>query len=62
MLQKPEFNKSAREILNDRYLWRDDLGNPSETPEEMLLRVAKHVASAEKTTPLQYVWADEYGD
>ena len=62
MLQKPEFNKSAREILNDRYLWRDDLGNPSETPEEMLLRVAKHVASAEKTTPLQYVWADEYYD
>ena len=62
MLQKPEFNKPAREILNDRYLWRDDLGNPSETPEEMLLRVAKHVASAEKTTPLQYVWADEYYD
>ena len=62
MLQKPEFNKSAREILNDRYLWRDDLGNPSETPEEMLMRVAKHVASAEKTTPLQYVWADEYYD
>ena len=62
MLQKPEFNKSAREILNDRYLLRDDLGNPSETPEEMLLRVAKHVASAEKTTPLQYVWADEYYD
>ena len=62
MLQKPEFNKPAREILNDRYLWRDDLGNPSETPEEMLMRVAKHVASAEKTTPLQYVWADEYYD
>ena len=62
MLQKPEFNKSAREILNDRYLWKDDFGNSSETPEEMLLRVAKHVASAEKTTPLQYVWADEYYD
>ena len=60
MLQKPEFNKPAREILNDRYLWKDDFGNPSETPEQMLLRVAMHVASAEKTTPLQYVWADEY--
>lgn len=62
MLQKPEFNKPAREILNDRYLWKDDFGNPSETPEQMLLRVAGHVASAEKTTPLQYVWADEYYD
>ncbi len=62
MLQKPEFNKPAREILNDRYLWKDDFGNPSETPEQMLLRVAMHVASAEKTTPLQYVWADEYYD
>ena len=62
MLQKPEFNKPAREILNDRYLWKDDFGNPSETPEQMLLRVARHVASAEKTTPLQYVWADEYYD
>lgn len=62
MLQKPEFNKPAREILNDRYLWKDDFGNSSETPEQMLLRVAMHVASAEKTTPLQYVWADEYYD
>ncbi|MFA5458382.1 MAG: adenosylcobalamin-dependent ribonucleoside-diphosphate reductase [Synergistaceae bacterium] len=62
MLQKPEFNKPAREILNDRYLWKDDFGNSSETPEQMLLRVARHVASAEKTAPLQYVWADEYYD
>ncbi len=62
MLQKPEFNKPAREILNDRYLWKDYFGNSSETPEQMLLRVARHVASAEKTAPLQYVWADEYYD
>ncbi len=62
MLQKPEFNKPAREILNDRYLWKDDFGNSSETPEQMLLRVARHVASAEKTAPLRYVWADEYYD
>ncbi|MFA7220459.1 MAG: adenosylcobalamin-dependent ribonucleoside-diphosphate reductase, partial [Synergistaceae bacterium] len=48
--------------LNDRYLWKDDFGNSSETPEQMLLRVARHVASAEKTAPLQYVWADEYYD
>ena len=62
MLQKPEFNKSAREILIDRYQWKDDFGNPCETPEQMLMRVARHVASAEKTTPLQYMWADEYYD
>ncbi|NLD06217.1 MAG: adenosylcobalamin-dependent ribonucleoside-diphosphate reductase [Synergistaceae bacterium] len=62
MLQKPEFNKSAKEILIDRYLWRDEFGNPSETPEQMLIRIARHVASAEKTTPLRYVWADEYYD
>ena len=62
MLQKPEFNKQAREILVDRYLWKDDSGNPCETPEQMLMRVANHVASAEKTTPLRYMWADEYYD
>ena len=62
MLLKPEFNKAAKEILNDRYLWRDNFGNPSETPKEMLMRVAEHVASAEQTTPLQYMWADEYYD
>lgn len=62
MLQKPEFNKQAREILVDRYLWKDDSGNPCETPEQMLMRVANHVASAEKTAPLRYMWADEYYD
>lgn len=60
MLVKPEFNKQAREILIDRYLWKDDSGNTCETPEQMLMRVARHVASAEKTAPLQYMWADEY--
>ena len=54
MLQKPEFNKQAREILVDRYLWKDDSGNPCETPEQMLMRVANHVASAEKTAPQRF--------
>jgi len=62
MLQKPEFNKQAKEILADRYLWKDDSGKPRETPEQMLMRVANHVASAEKTAPLKYMWADEYYD
>ncbi|NLV81847.1 MAG: adenosylcobalamin-dependent ribonucleoside-diphosphate reductase [Synergistaceae bacterium] len=62
MLVKPSFNKSAQDILKDRYLWKDDSGNPKETPEQMLLRVAHHVASSEKTTSLQYKWADEFYD
>jgi len=62
MLQKPEFNKQVKEILADRYLWKDDSGKPRETPEQMLMRVANHVASAEKTAPLKYMWADEYYD
>jgi ribonucleoside-diphosphate reductase alpha chain len=62
MLVKPQFNRSAQDILRDRYLWKDSNGQPKETPEQMLVRVATHVASAEKTTALQYKWADEYYD
>lgn len=60
MIIKPSFNKSALDILKDRYLWRDGEGKPVETPEQMLVRIANHVSSAEKTTPMQYMWADEY--
>lgn len=62
MLLKPSFSKSAQDILKDRYLWKDGNGDPNETPEQMLLRIANHIASAEKTTALQYKWADEYYD
>ena len=60
MLIKPIFNKAAQDILRDRYLWKDENGTPVETPEQMLKRVADYVASAEKTTALQYKWSDEY--
>ena len=60
MIIKPSFNKAALDILKDRYLWRDDEGKPVETPEQMLVRIANHVSSSEKTTPMQYMWADEY--
>lgn len=43
----PNFTPLALEILRDRYLWRDGEGNTIETPEQMLRRVARHVASAE---------------
>lgn len=60
MIINPAFNKSALDILRDRYLWRDAGGVPCETPKKMLERVAQHVASAESTLALQYKWADEY--
>ncbi|MCR5336292.1 MAG: adenosylcobalamin-dependent ribonucleoside-diphosphate reductase [Synergistes sp.] len=60
MIIKPAFSQSAREILRDRYLWRDDNRNPVEKPEEMLVRVASHVAGAERTLPLRCKWADEF--
>ncbi|MEM2960606.1 MAG: adenosylcobalamin-dependent ribonucleoside-diphosphate reductase, partial [Candidatus Bathyarchaeia archaeon] len=41
------FTPNAIQVLNRRYLKRDDEGNPIETPEEMFSRVAKNIASAE---------------
>ncbi|MBQ0055688.1 MAG: adenosylcobalamin-dependent ribonucleoside-diphosphate reductase [Synergistaceae bacterium] len=60
MLYKPSFSKSAQDILKDRYYWKDSDGNPAETAEQMLLRIANHVAGAEKTETLRTKWADEY--
>lgn len=57
MMNNPAFNKSAVDILRDRYLWKDENGNPRETPKTMLERVAQHVASAEASLALQYKWA-----
>ena len=60
MLIKPAFSPSAKDILRDRYLWRDENRNPVEKPEEMLVRVAKNVAAAERTLAEQYKWTDEF--
>lgn len=62
MINNPAFNKSALDILRDRYLWKDENGEPCETPRAMLERVSRHVASAEATLALRYKWADEYYD
>jgi len=42
------FSANALKVLERRYLRRDDSGKLAETPEEMLRRVAKNVASAEE--------------
>lgn len=62
MIIKPAFSPAAKDILRDRYLWRDENRNPVEKPEEMLERVAKYVSGAESSLALQYKWADEFYD
>lgn len=62
MIIKPAFSPSAKDILRDRYLWRDENRNPIEKPEQMLERVAKHVAGAESSLAMQYKWTDEFYD
>jgi ribonucleoside-diphosphate reductase alpha chain len=47
VFMQPGFSKNAITVLEDRYLLKDDQGVPVETPDELLRRVAKHIASAE---------------
>jgi ribonucleoside-diphosphate reductase alpha chain len=42
------FSPNARRVLEKRYLARDDSGRPLESPEDLLWRVARHVAAAER--------------
>src|ERR1041385_4259104 len=44
-----DFTENAVRVLRSRYLKRDERGEPVETPEELFDRVARTVASAERT-------------
>ena len=46
---EPEFTENAKIVLQKRYLKKSASGELLETPKEMLLRVAKTIASAEKS-------------
>ncbi|MCK5578621.1 MAG: hypothetical protein KAI63_03760, partial [Planctomycetes bacterium] len=45
---EPKFTVNARKVLERRYLRRDRRGKCIETPADMLARVARNIASAEK--------------
>jgi ribonucleoside-diphosphate reductase alpha chain len=51
-----ELSANAKKVLETRYLIKDDLGKVIETPEGLFRRVAKAVASAEKTSEDQETW------
>lgn len=42
-----ELSRNARKVLRARYLLKDEHGEAIETPEEMMRRVARHIAQAE---------------
>ena len=48
------FSPTALQILHDRYLWRDDQGNVTETPKQMLMRVAGAIAQGDKKKEKKY--------
>jgi ribonucleotide reductase alpha subunit len=56
-----DFSAEAVQILEARYLKKDKDGNIIETPQQMLERVAQHIASAEKE-PDRKKWEKKFFD
>jgi ribonucleoside-diphosphate reductase alpha chain len=57
---EPKFDENALAVLKERYLWKNDKGEPIETPQEMLERVAGVVASREESAVGRLAWAKEF--
>lgn len=50
-----------KKVFTDRYSWKDEDGNPIETyPDQMWSRVAKAIASVEKTPALKKEWEEKF--
>jgi ribonucleoside-diphosphate reductase alpha chain len=58
MKTKPKFDDNALAILHERYLWKNERGEVIETPQEMLERVARVVASVEKSEVEREKWSE----
>ncbi len=56
-LKNPKLTDIAKTVMQKRYLMTDMKGKPTETPAEMFVRVAKHMAKAE----VQFVSHDDKG-
>jgi len=58
-----ELSDNAKTVLEKRYLLKDPSGKSVETPEEMFMRVARHIARAEKAygNAPDY-WMEKYYD
>lgn len=53
------FSENALTVLRKRYLWKNEAGEIIETPEQLLERVARAVASAEKK-PARGKWQKQF--
>jgi len=54
------FSSNAKIILESRYLLKDKKGSIIETPDELLLRVAKYISSIEKNDKERKYWENKY--
>jgi ribonucleoside-diphosphate reductase alpha chain len=52
-------SQNARTVLERRYLTKNEDGTLAETPEDLFVRVARHVASAERPEDRQY-WFEQF--
>jgi ribonucleoside-diphosphate reductase alpha chain len=58
-----ELSDNAKTVLEKRYLLKDASGKIIETPEKMFMRVARHIAQAEKMYGASPdYWTEKYYD